>query len=184
MKLLSIGFLLIVTVVGHGQEKWTGGYETNKVIYAATVNGKRIEVLLSEGPFDPDKHKVDPFRIEERDGKDIAIWPKVNGYAMVGLDGGPLPPKASQLPHLQRLAVSFGDKTIECPSDLLAHVFLPWTDTTFKPSFRNTLVTISSDSTTVIIDLACGDGGGVGNQMFTIALDGKCLVGQPEAPMP
>lgn len=183
MKLLSIALSLIFTVLAHGQEKWTGGYETNMAIYAATVNGKKIEVLLSEGPFDPDKHKVDRFRIEKRDGEEVAIWPKVNGYTVVGIDG-PVPPKRIQLPHLQRLAVRFGDKTIECPPNLLAHVFLPWTDTTFKPSFRNTLVTISSDLTTVIIDLGCGDGGGTGNQIFTIAADGKCMVGQPEAPTP
>jgi hypothetical protein len=112
-----------------------------------------------------------------------AYWPKVDGHTTAGFcetDSQMM----KGVRYLTRLAVSFDGKVVEAPSKLIAHVFLPNTDTTFDSGRRTGMVSISSDGNAVVVDLGVGDGAWSGHQAFTFTAQGGCRLGAPIPPEP
>jgi len=176
MKALVVALFLTFPVLAE-EEPWP--LVKDKVIYSATVNGTKFKVHFSTGAFDKTKHKITPLRIEG----DTGYLPKVDGHTVVGLDGD-VPPVEAKFPHLKRLAVSFGDKTVEAPTMLISHVFMPHGDTSFDTNFQSGRVAVSSDGKTVTVELGVGDGGAAGWTAFTFSVSGSCKLGLPEPPTP
>lgn len=155
--------------------------KSDEVIYEATVNKKKIVVFLSEAPFDPTKHKISPA--VPGDGRDKRIRPQINGYSAIGFIGSDAT-EMKGIRHLTRLAVSFDGKLVEAPRQLIAHVLLPDTNTTFDLTERNGMVSVSSDAKAVVVDLAVGDGAWADHRAFTFSDEGGCVVGVPRPPTP
>jgi len=176
MKILIISLFFTLPLLG---EDFIWPLAKNKVIYSATVNKTKFKVYFSTGSFDKSKHKITPLRIEG----DTGYLPKVDGHTVVGIDGD-VPSAKEKFPHLTRLAVSFGDKIVEAPANLISHVFMPHGDTTFDASFQSGRVSISSDGKTVTVELSVGDGGAAGSTAFTFSITGECKLGLPEPPTP
>jgi hypothetical protein len=149
-------------------------FKKDFVIYEATVKGKTIKVFLSESPFEPKNYKI-------TSGKES--WPKVNGRTVVGF-GETDANMMTGLSHLTRLAISFDGHVVEAPKELIAHVFLPCTETTFDQSFRYGMVSISSDAKAVVVDIGVGDGAWSGHIAFTFTAKGTCSLGVPSPPEP
>lgn len=151
----------------------------DKIIYSSVVNGTEFKVYFSTSAFDKARYKVTPFRVEG----DTGYLPKVEGYTVVGLDSG-VPETSDKFPHLSRLAVSFGDKIVEAPSKLIAHVFMPHDYTSFGFNHQGGRVSISLDGKTVTVELSVGDGAASGSTAFTFSLSGECKLGLPQPASP
>ena len=170
--------LATITIAGEPYKN-----KTDAVIYEATVNNKKIVVLLSEAPFDPDKHEITPGGVVGKGDDARAYWPKVDGHTTAGF-GETNAAMMKGLRHLTRLAVSFDGKVVEAPIKLIAHVFLPDTDTTFDSGRRTGMVSISSDGAAVVVDLGVGDGAWSSHEAFTFTAQGDCRLGVPIPPEP
>ncbi len=198
MKILICTVVLVTTVFAAPKPK---EFKKDLVIYEAAVNGKTIKVFLSESPFEPENHKITPGTVViegvRRDwpegGIDSKDWPKggfgsghfpkVDGHEVVGYHELETS-KLKGVRHLTRLAVSFDGHIVEAEPQLIAHVFLPSKRTTFHSEYRAGMISISSDTKAVVVDLAVGDGDSADHEAFTFSIAGDCRLGVPPPPAP
>lgn len=177
MKTLISTLVLVATILT-AAESPEYKIKQDFVIYEATLNGKKITVFLSESRFEPDKHKITPAREVGVGANASMIWPMVDGHEAAGFRDRDVSIMKGIL-HLTRLAVSFDGKIVEAPKELIAHVFMPHSDTTFDSGGRQGMISISSDAKSVVVDLAVGDGAWSGHEAFTFSITGDCRLGVP-----
>ncbi len=180
MKTLICAITLMLPVCAATEPR---EFKKDFVIYEATLNGKKITIFLSEAPFEPEKHKVTPSSVVGTGDNARAIWPMVDGHEAAGFRDTDVSIMKG-ISHLTRLAVSFDGKVVEAPKELIAHVFMPHTDTSFDSGRRNGMISISSDAKAVVVDLAVGDAAWSGHQAFTFSAAGTCILGIPIPPEP
>lgn len=151
------------------------------VIYEAIVSGRAIKVIASEQAFDPSKHKATELKNVGTEENQKWIGATIDGEPVVGTDQT-LPPKG--FPQLARLAVQFGNVTVEVPVALTRHVFNPHlNDTgTFTTTFADSIFSVSADGKCVLIDLAVGDDGGTSSVFFAISENGQTSTKPPSRP--
>jgi hypothetical protein len=176
-------FVLLLVAMPNALAEQEWKIRKDVLIYEAIVSGRPIKVVVSEQPFDPDKHKLTELKNQGTEESPDWIGATIDGRTVIGTDQT-LPPKG--LPQVGQIAVYFGDKKVEVPTALTCNVFLPHLSTpgVFTIAMADSVISVSADAKCVLIDLGVGDGGGTSTAFFAISEDGKASTEPPRRPEP
>ena len=179
--LIMFALLLVSMPNALAEHEWK--IQKDVVIYEAIVSGRSIKVVISEQPFDPNKHKTTELKNQGTEASPNWVGATIDGRTVIGTDQT-LPPKG--LPQIERLVVYFGDRKVEVPTALTCNVFLPHINNqgVFAIAWADSIISISSDGKCVLIDLGVGDGGGTSSAFFAVSEDGKSSTKPPRRPEP
>lgn len=142
-----------------------------KPVFAATVNGHRIELFINYGVFDPEKRKVE--RVDAK-GDDGEVYKQilVQGKQILGTDNGE--PGNSEI--IESMTVVWDGKRQEVPQDLFDHIVNPHRGTDIKDSYAGILFIVDPKGEVLLVDMGYGDGGGAGGIQWRFSKNGPPIL--------